>query len=117
VGSRAAGNKGGEEGEGREERVGGEGGCDRSHGGISRAKSVIIVGSRRGYGQNAEEFSESLNKITIFGIVVIVIVIGVSHHCAHADISMSGCNVGIHVYNGLVVGIVEARGRRTYRGT
>jgi len=30
-----------------------------------------------------------------------------SHHSARGDIGMSGCNIGIHVYVGLLLGIIK----------
>jgi len=46
--------------------------------------------------------------MTLVGIVVIGIVMGVMHHSARADIDMPGCIVVIHVYIGLLVGIIKA---------
>jgi len=42
-------------------------------GGVDGANRVIKVESRQGYGRNAEGFSQSISKITVVLIVVIVV--------------------------------------------
>jgi len=52
--------------------------------------------------------SSYIAYITLVGFVVIGIVMGVMYHSARADIDMPGCIVVIHVYIGLLVGIIKA---------
>jgi len=70
-------------------------------------KREIKVESKCGHERRAEDFTESVREITVIDIVVII-----GHHNTRADIRIPGCNVDIHAYVGVLVGIITARDER-----
>jgi len=58
--------------------------------GVNGAKSEIKVENKRGHESSAKDFSENVSKITVVGIVDIVII---GHHSARACTDMLHCNV------------------------